>query len=158
MEAIIKDSSNPQVGGFRITLVVVDKTCRFWPFVHVEANLAPPHSSSTRDILLGEAEAGDYSYDVITTPNAADNFVSIHFQFIDKALVFRRWDSGLPYAKVVPNVAFGRAAEVLEEMYNMTMWQVAATAGTRTARRHAGRDARWSVPAPPARQSLSSCR
>jgi hypothetical protein len=124
MEAIIKDGSNPQVGGFRITLVVADNICRFWPFVHAEARLVPSHSSISGDILFGEAETGDYSYDVITTPNAVDNFVSIHFPFLDKALVFRRWDGGLPYARVVPDVPSERAAEALEEMYNLIMWQV----------------------------------
>jgi hypothetical protein len=124
--ALIADPNSPNVGGFPTTLVIAEGSVRFWPtavnlFVNPEPSI---ETFPDRDVVLGDAAAGDFHFEVFTTEYANDNIVGVYFRYIEKALVFRRRDSGLPYATLESDLSPDSVEKILAERLGVAVWRV----------------------------------
>lgn len=125
LEAVISDRVVSSVGGFPITLVVRRGRCHFWPSVErVAANPYPTiAASSGRDPVFGESDTGDFNYEIIVSADAGSNTLAVYFRLTEKALVFRRWDGGIPFAAIVDELPPETAEHDLAARFGENMWR-----------------------------------
>ena len=82
--------------------------------------------SITRDPPFGDAGLGDYNYEIISSANAADNFVAIYYRLIRQAVVLTCLD-GVPNTAIVTDLDPATAHELLSEKFGVDVWRVRIT-------------------------------
>lgn len=130
MTASIMDAiRNPKidsVGGVPITLVIGNDRQYFWPEVSgLFSSPNPPIApSDQRDVLFGEARTGDFNYETVAPTEPSSNVLAVFFRNADFALLFARWDNGIPYGRLIRNVTSDTLEARIADEWPGQMWRV----------------------------------
>jgi hypothetical protein len=125
LEAVISDRIASSVGGFPVTLVIRKGRCHFWPSVERVAAIPYPTIAATtgRDPVFGEPGTGDFNYEIIASADASSNTLAVYFRLVEKALVFRRWEGGIPFAAIIGELSHETVEHDLGARFGETMWR-----------------------------------
>jgi hypothetical protein len=126
LRGAIDESEVPSVGGFPLTLVLAKGAQTFWPMASgLFSSPAPSiQPSESRDILFGEARTGDFNYEIMVSQEATKNVVALYYPNARAALVFARWEDGIPFGKVIAGVEYAEADSRISKECGVEIWRV----------------------------------
>jgi hypothetical protein len=126
LRGAIEDSATASVGGVPLTFVIAKGNQTFWPNASGLFTSPAPviHASRNRDILFGEAQTGDFNYEVMVSEDSLKNVVAVYYRNARTMLIFARWEGGIPFGKVFSDVDYADAASFASEQCGASIWRV----------------------------------
>src|SRR4051794_2983130 len=106
MYDVIKNTDIQNVGGVPLILVIALGRQQVWPAISGIFTSPNPilEGSPDRDVFYGEAQTGDFNFEVVPMERASSNSLAVFYPNANVAVLFARWEGGIPYGRVFRDV------------------------------------------------------
>ncbi|MBT1712354.1 tetratricopeptide repeat protein [Fulvivirgaceae bacterium PWU5] len=100
-DRVIDDEEVPEVGGFRVAVILDNNTFQYQSYVHTyRANITitidPRHPNQIIPITHGTASEGAYMVNFFGTREKTNSHIAVHIHQANLGLMYARIDGGLP--------------------------------------------------------------
>lgn len=126
MYDVIKNTDIQNVGGVPLILVIALGRQQVWPAISGIFTSPNPilEGSPDRDVFYGEAQTGDFNFEVVPMERASSNSLAVFYPNANVAVLFARWEGGIPYGRVFRDVRSELLISLLGEHWDRAAWRI----------------------------------